>query len=80
MVLPSPDRTLTWEVFNLAPGAGSTLTVSVIIGSQFTGWLTNTVTISTTTPETVTLNNTSVAWTLVTPHIIYLPLVMRAAP
>lgn len=80
IVLPSPERTLTWEVFNLAPGASGTLTVSVVINSTYTGWLTNTAAISTTIPETVTVNNTSVAWTLVTPHIIYLPLVMRAAP
>jgi len=80
IVLPSPDRTLTWEVFNLAPGASGTLTVSVVIDPTYTGWLTNTVAISTTIPETVTVNNTSIAWTLVTPHIIYLPIVMRAAP
>lgn len=80
VILPSPDRTLTWEVFNLAPGASGTLTVSVVIDTAYTGWLTNTVTIATTVPEAVTVNNTSVAWTLVTPHIVYLPLVMRAAP
>ncbi len=80
VLLPTPDRTLAWEVFNLAPGAGGTLTVSVVINPTYTGWLTNTVTIATTAPEAVTINNTSVAWTLVTPHIIYLPLVMRAAP
>jgi len=80
VILPLPDDALTWEVFNLAPGASGTLTVSVVISPTFTGWLTNTVTLATTVPETVTVNNTSVAWTLVTPHIIYLPLVMRAAP
>ena len=80
VLLPSPDDTLTWEVYNLAPGASGTLTVSVIIGPQFTGWLTNTATISTTMPETITVNNTSAVLTLVTPHIIYLPLVMRASP
>ncbi len=80
VVLPAPDRTLTWEVFNLAPGASSTLTVSVVIEPTYTGWLTNTVTIAATVPETVTINNTSVARTLVKPHIIYLPIVMRAAP
>ncbi len=80
VILPAPDHTLTWEVFNLAPGAGGTLTVSVVINPTYTGWLTNSVTIAATVPEMVTLNNTSVAQTLVKPHIIYLPLVMRAAP
>ena len=80
IVLLSPDRTLTWEVFNLTPGAGGVLTVSVIIDPTYTGWLTNTVTIATTVPEMVTANNTSIARTVVTPHIIYLPVVMRAAP
>lgn len=83
IILPHPAGQLTWEVFNLAPNAGGTLTVSVVISPTFTGWLTNTVTIATTAPELVTDNNTGVAWTQVLSppvvwHYLYLPLVMRA--
>lgn len=85
VLLPSPDRTLTWEVFNLAPGASGTLTVSVAIDLTYTGWLTNTVTIATTTPEVVVDNNMSTVSTQVVslpviPRYIYLPLVMRTSP
>ncbi len=77
VILPRPAEQLTWEIFNLAPNAGGTLTVSVIISPTFTGWLTNTVTIATTAPEIYVNNNVNAAWTLVGPHLIYLPLVMR---
>ncbi len=85
IILLHPAGQLTWEVFNLAPNTGGTLTVSVIISPTFTGWLTNTVTMATTVPEVLLDNNTGVAWTEVqslpvTWHYIYLPLVLRASP
>ncbi len=85
VILPHPAEQLTWEVFNLAPNTGGTLTVSIVIDPTFTGWLTNTATIATTTPEAATDNNVSTAWTQVvslpvTTHYIYLPLIMRASP
>lgn len=84
-IIPVTADSLTWEVFNLAPNAGGTLTVSVIISPTFTGWLTNTATIATTAPEVVVDNNasalrTQVASPPVTWHYLYLPLVMRVAP
>lgn len=84
-ILPMPDYILTWEVFDLAPGAHGTFTVSVVIHATFTGWLNNTAAIATTAPETYLENNTHSVWTQVTPRpalwrYVYLPLVMRAAP
>ncbi len=85
VILPSSAVSLTWEVFNLAPNAGGTLTVSVVISPTFTGWLTNTATIATTAPEVMVANNMSTAYTLVEApppawYHLYLPLVMRSAP
>ncbi|MFN2286215.1 MAG: DNRLRE domain-containing protein [Anaerolineae bacterium] len=85
VLLPMPDDSLTWEVFNLAPGASGTLTVSVVISPTFTGWITNTVTIATTAPEAVVGNNASAVSTQVVSlpvvwYYLHLPIVMRAAP
>ena len=85
VILPMPDDSLTWEVFNLTPGASGTLTVSAVISPTFTGWITNTATIVTTAPEAVVDNNVSAMSTQVVslpvvPRYVYLPLVMRASP
>jgi uncharacterized repeat protein (TIGR01451 family) len=85
VLLPMPDNALTWELFNLAPGASGTFTVTVTIDPTYTGWITNTATLSTTTPEVVLDNNVDTAATQVIAmpvvwHYLYLPLVMRASP
>ncbi len=72
-----------WQVGDLAPGAGGTLTLPLAVPSTFEGWLTNTVTIAARMPEVNTDNNTSYVVTRIAalPHYtLYLPLILRTLP
>ena len=70
-----------WDVADLMPDAGGTVTVVGVIGpSLYTGPLTNVVTISTGAVDIYEGNNTAGVTVMLAPHRVYLPLTLRGRP
>lgn len=58
-ITPRTGNRFVWDVANLAPGEGGTITVRAIVDASFSGMFSNTVTIATTSPDRNPTNNST---------------------
>ena len=70
----------TWQVGSLAPGASGVITITGVVSPEISGSviIVNTATITTTTPDSNTSNNTGQAVLVVTRYQVYLPLALKS--
>jgi len=80
-VTPRADQTFVWDVADLAPGAGGVLTITATVDAAYTGALTNTASIATSSFESDADHNSDQLVTQITrSYRVYLPLVIRQSP
>jgi uncharacterized repeat protein (TIGR01451 family) len=77
VITPRAGTRLVWDVADLAPGAGGTLTVTAHLTPTATGVFTNTARIATAAPELLIADNHAHVTTAVVWHTLYLPLVTK---
>ena len=80
LITPTGSTFLGWTAGNLRPGAGGFITITALLDPVAahwpSAWLTNTASITTTSPQSDTANDWSVTVTPVR-FPIYLPVVLR---
>jgi len=80
-VTPRAGQTFVWDVADLAPGAGGVLTITATVDAAYTGALTNTASIATSSFESDADHNSDQLVTQITrSYRLYLPLVVRQSP
>jgi uncharacterized repeat protein (TIGR01451 family) len=77
VVTPRVGTRFVWDVADLAPGAGGTLTLTARLTTTATGVFTNTARIATAAPELSAADNRAHVTTAVVWHTLYLPLVTK---
>jgi uncharacterized repeat protein (TIGR01451 family) len=77
VVTPRVGTRFVWDIADLAPGAGGTLTLTARLTTTATGVFTNTARIATAAPELSAADNRAHVTTAVVWHTLYLPLVTK---